>query len=406
MSNLSYMAFIQIANYILPFITLPYVVRTIGVDKFGIVIFAYTFVAYFRIVIDYGFKMIGAKYISIHRDDKDKIGKVLFNIIIAQFILLFLSSIVFFTALFLFPKLYDNMDVFLFTYVALFGYIIFPIWFFQGMEEMKYIAFFNIFSRLIYTISIFLIIKTPEDYIYVALLDSLSVIVIGVVSFYYIIKRFNPIFHFSSYEDLKALYLSGWYLFISNIAVSLYSYSNLLLLGIIGDYELVGVYALADKIFRAIIQILRMYNQVIYPHLAKYQSDKAVLIDKTRKFLKIFILFLLFCSISLFLLSDFFINLVYGSGNDTSSLILSLLSLSIVSLPLGGFFTQYLIISSREKDVAKITFQTMLLNFIYVVPLIYFYGAIGLAISVVLISFTQVYLNSKYSRELFARERK
>jgi O-antigen/teichoic acid export membrane protein len=103
----------------------------------------------------------------------------------------------------------------------------------------------------------------------------------------------------------------------------------------------------------------------------------------------------------LFILSDFFINLVYGPDNDISSLVLSILSISIVSLPLGGFFTQYLIISNREKDVAKVTFKTMIFNFIYVIPLIYFYGAIGLAISVVLISFTQVYLNSRCANELF-----
>jgi len=404
MSNLSYMAFIQIANYVLPFITLPYIVRTVGVDKFGIVVFAYTFVAYFKIVIDYGFKMIGAKNISVHRNDNVEVGRVFFSIISAQLILLLLSSIVFFITLFSFSKLYEDMYVFLFTYISLFGYILFPIWFFQGMEEMKYIAFFNIFSRLIYTISIFLVVKNPDDYIYIALLDSLSIIAIGLVSFFYIIKRFKPVFYFPTFNDLKELYISGWYLFISNIAVSLYSYSNILLLGIIADYKVVGVYALADKIFRAIIQILRMYNQVIYPHLAKYQFDKETLIYKTKKFLKIFVSFLAFCSVMLFILSDFFINLVYGSGNDVSSLVLSILSISIVSLPLGGFFTQYLIISNREKDVAKVTFKTMLLNFVYVVPLIYFYGAIGLAISVVLISFTQVYLNSRCAHELFSNE--
>ena len=406
LSNLSYMAIIQIANYILPFITLPYIVRTVGVDNFGIVIFAYAFVAYFRIVIDYGFKMIGAKDISINRDDRVKTGKILFNIIFAQLILLFFTSIVFFVALYLFPKLNSNLEVFIFTYISLFGYIFFPMWFFQGMENMKYIAIFNLFSRIIYTISIFLIIKAPTDYIYIALLDSISIIIIGVVSFYYILKRFKPIFYFSNYSDLRELYISGWYLFISKITVSLYSNSNILILGLIIDYRAVGIYALADKIFRAIVQILRMFNQVIYPHLAKYESDRELLISKTRKFLKLFIVSLMICSILLFILSDFFITLVYGSGNETSSIVLAILSLSMVFLPLGGFFTQYLIISSRERDVAKITFITMVMNFIYVLPLIYFYSVIGLAISIVLISFTQVYLNSKYSQELFLRSNK
>jgi len=402
-SNMSYMTLIELANYMLPFITIPYIVRAVGVEKFGVIVFAYALIAYFQIITDYGFKLIGAKEVSIHRHNPKQLGQILSTILSAQILLFIISTFIFVVALYIFPQMSMHKDVFIFSFIMVLGNILFPIWFFQGMEEMKYIAIFNIISRLIYTILIFILIQVPSDYILIPLLNSLTMLGIGMGSLLFIMVKFKPKVKFETMKNIKLVFIDGWHLFVSQITVNLYTTSNLLLLGILGNYTIVGVYSLADKIYGAIVKILRIFNQVIYPHLAQYQNNTDILTRKTRNFLYVYIAVLSVVSIVLFLFSSLIIDLMYGAGHETSILVLQILSLSIIVVPLGGFFTQYLIIQAKKKEVLHITFKTMLLNFIYVTPLILLFDAVGLAIAVVLIGFTQVYLNSKYSSELFQK---
>lgn len=400
---MSYMTLIELANYILPFITIPYIVRVVGIEKFGVIIFAYAFIAYFQIVTEYGFKLIGAKDVSIHRHDLKRVGQILSTILSAQLILFIVSTIIFVGALYIFPQINSHKDIFLFSFVMILGNILFPIWFFQGMEEMKYIAIFNIISRTIYTILIFILIQAPNDYILIPLLNSLTMLSVGVVSLIFIRLKFKTKITTPSLESVKHIFVDGWYLFISAITVNLYTTSNILLLGVLGGYTIVGLYSLADKIYGAIVKILRIFNQVIYPYLSQYHNNINCLIQKTKKLLYFYVAILGIVASLLFFLSPLIIELMYGVGNDKAVSILQILSLSIVATPLGGFFTQYLIIRSKKKEVLSITFKTMLLNFIYVIPLILFFDAVGLAIAVVLTGFTKVLLNSQCSYELFRK---
>jgi len=399
-SNFSYMFAIEIANYILPFIAIPYIVRTVGVTNFGIITFAYVVISYFNLIVDYGFKLIIIKDISRYRNSSKKLSFLFWKMYFSQFILLIIS-IVIFTIIIQIPKFHEHIEVFIFAFGMVFGNILFPIWFFQGIEKMKYIAIFDFIARGLYVIAIFSIVQNKDDYIYVPLLNSLSFVLIGIFALLFIHYKFNINFVIPKFSQVKKFYRDGWHLFTAYISVNLYSNFNMVLLGFMAGYTSVGIYSLAEKIFGAIVKTVSVVNVVLFPNFASISSNKSLLVQKVKKVSKYYLIILSIISLFLMSLSEFIIRLLFGDGHENSILILQILSLVLLFRPFGQLFVNYLILKNQSKVVSKITIYTMVFNMILIFPMLYYLNEIGLALTVLLVQIFQVIFNSMHNKELF-----
>ncbi|KAA6332144.1 hypothetical protein EZS27_019311, partial [termite gut metagenome] len=84
-------------------------------------------------------------------------------------------------------------------------------WFFQAMEKMKYVTIMNVFSKLLFTVLVFVIIKNKEDYIYQPVVNALGFLVSGCISLWMIVYKFHVILKIPSlskiWMSIKALLL-------------------------------------------------------------------------------------------------------------------------------------------------------------------------------------------------------
>ena len=71
LANFTYLSIIEIIGLLLPLITFPYLIRTIGAQKYGIIVFAQTIVAYLVMIVNFGFN------VSATRRELVKIGTIL-----------------------------------------------------------------------------------------------------------------------------------------------------------------------------------------------------------------------------------------------------------------------------------------------------------------------------------------
>jgi len=189
--NFLSLSILRALNYLLPLITLPYLVRVLGPEKFGLIAFAQAFIGYFIILTDYGFNLSATREISIHRDEKEKVSKIFNSVMAVKFLLGMLSFIILALILTFIPKFGNDWLVYIFAFGMVLGNILFPVWFFQGMEKMKYITILNIVAKGIFTVCIFIFIRKMADYIYVPLINSMGFLAAGGLSLGTVFKNFG-----------------------------------------------------------------------------------------------------------------------------------------------------------------------------------------------------------------------
>ena len=149
LENFFSLGLVQLVSYIIPLISLPYLSRVLSTECFGKVFFAYSFVQYFIMITDFGFGLSAVKDISANRDNILKRDEIFNAVIMAKLFLSFVCFIILCIIVITISKFRADCNIYFLTFLMVIGNAISPIWFFQGIEHMKYITFLNILSKLI-----------------------------------------------------------------------------------------------------------------------------------------------------------------------------------------------------------------------------------------------------------------
>jgi PST family polysaccharide transporter len=400
LSNFFSLSLLQVANYILPLITLPYLVRVLGPEKFGLVAFAQAFIGYFSILTNYGFNLSATREVSIHRDDKEKVSEIFSSVITIQFFLAILSFIIMTLIVFSFSKFRQDWLLYFFTFGVVAGNVLFPVWFFQGMERMKYITILNITARIIFTIAIFIFVRNESDYLYVPLISVIGLFVAGALGLWIIFKTIGVKYMAPDIQSMKYHLKEGWHIFIGTVGISFYKNNSILILGIFSNPIIVGYFYIAKKIVDVLNQIAGLISQTIYPYISRLINTNY---DKTLNFLKkvgLLIFFYTFIfGIILFLFSSNIIEIVSGKFYIESVISLKLMAFVPMFIGVNVPVVQILLSKGLNKQFSNAVlvgaFIDIILNF-FLVP---FLSYIGSCISVIVTElFVTIYLYITFIR--------
>ncbi len=271
-SNFFSLSVLQGANMILPLITLPYLVRVLGVENFGLVSFALAIIMYFDIFINFGFDLSATRKISIHRKDLKKTSQIFLAILIIKFTLFLVSFVVLTLLIISIQRLNNHAMLYYATFSMLFGNVLFPIWFFQGMERMKYITYINISTRVIFTVLIFVLVQDSSDYIYVPILTSLASILSGVFSIWLIFRLFNVQLHLPCKQIIFSQLKDSYHFFLSSAANNGSRYYATMMIGLTFGNIAVGYYVMAEKLFYAFLTLPSVVSQTLYPYMSRTKN--------------------------------------------------------------------------------------------------------------------------------------
>jgi len=375
---------LQFASYILPLITLPYLTFVLGPDKFGLTQYAISLITYFQMFTDYGFNLSATRELAIVREDKVKVSEIFSSVMFIKICLTVLSLIILLVIISFIPRFGSDADVYLLTFGMVIGYMLFPTWLFQGLEYMKYTSILNILGKVIFTVFIFLCIHHSSDYLLVPIINSIGYIIVGILGIYIALTRFDIKIIRPTSANIKYHLKEGWHVFVSTIAINMYTTTNTFLLGLLTNNTLVGYYSIAEKITLAVNGLFTPVSQALFPFISRNVEKKD---DRTnilfiRKLTKLAAVLGLIFSVGLFIFADPIISIIFGAEYHNSIIILRVLSILPLMVSLSNVFgIQTMITFNYKEAFTRIVILGGIIDIILGITLITLLQEVGIAIS-------------------------
>ncbi len=267
--NFGYLSLLQVINLAFPILTFPYIVKIVGTDYFGEISLSQAIVAFAVILINFGFDLSVTPEIAKNKNDIEIISNQFYSVLILKILLLIFSVLVIIILTIYLSPLYNIKTLLLYSIGNLVGVVLFPTWFFMGMEQMKFITIFNVTSKIVLTLLMFIFVKEKSSYLLIPLFGSIGGILSGVYGFIYCIMFFKIPFRIPSRKTILSVFLDSKNYFLSRIANDGSRYFATILIGLNFSSTLVGYYSLVDKIFATSISIGGIGAQALYPFMSR-----------------------------------------------------------------------------------------------------------------------------------------
>ena len=363
-ANFTYLSILEIIGLLLPLISYPYVIRTVGANNYGVVVFCQAIIAYVVIIINFGYNVSATRKISENRTNVFKIREI-YSSIVYQKLLIFAICLV--SGLFVLIFLKYDYSVILLGFIGLcIQEVFFPTWLFQGLERMKFITIITFVAKCSCLILIFLFVHDKKDYACIPVLYSIGGFFTSVLSVIILKKKFDIYFVKVSKYRMKEDFLESLPFFTSRLSAIVMERGNVLVIGTFFSYDMVAIYDLCAKIVSILKTPFSLVAQVIYPNVAK--SKNMLLVKKS---IKIVLLFGAFVCLFVYLFAPNIILLL----SDTSMLgAVSILKIMVLYVPIVGisylFGASVLVVKgySREYNLSVVysvlLYILMLLSFI------------------------------------------
>jgi PST family polysaccharide transporter len=370
--NTSSLFSIQVISYLLPLITAPYLNRVLGLENIGVLSFTAAFIGYFTILTEFGFNITGIRLISINAESPKLISEIFCSITIIKSILFLLSLLILCFFTFHIKMFNDYNQIYFLSFGVILSNILISNWFYQGVQEMRFLTLYTLISKLIYTISIFIIINDRDDFYLVPLLNFITTLVVGIFSMIYIVRKYHINFFLPKFSTLKKYFLESYHVFISNIFISIYTISTTFILGLLTNYKEVGIYSSADKIVQIFKSLTTPISESIYPEVAKrFKKDLRFGLNFVLSASKVIIIFSFTISFLSFIFADKIIMMIFGSEFIDSIYLLKIMSFIPFCVSLSNLLgIQIMLNLNLKKEFTLIIFlvsvTSIFSNFLFV----------------------------------------
>ena len=364
---------IQAAQYILPWFTYPYLTRVLHPANWGRIIIAQAFIQFFVVITEYGFNLTATQAVAIHRDDIPRLSRILTSVTAAKTLLMLASLAAMLAIVWSAPSLRGELPLFGITFLSVVGNVLFPVWLFQGLEQMQFITFREILARLLGLLPTFLLVRHESDILWAAAVQSGSVAFAGLIGLFSLPRVTKARFVRVTPGEVLDTFRDGWHVFLSTAAITIYTRGNTFILGLIAPPAAAGFYGSAQRLVDSAKALVFPLSTAIFPHVTRmaHEDPPAAFAFLRRHTAR---LMLPFVGLSLALLAGapLLIHILNGSQYRPAVPLLMIMS-PIPAIVAAGtvYATYYMLGLGYKKQWSNLIIQAGAVNFLVLIPLIF-----------------------------------
>lgn len=275
-ANMRAMLILQVANYLLPLLLIPYLARVLGLETYGLVAFGLGICQLAAVATDFGFGLSATYYISKRRGRIDSVNRLAGAVSACKALLSFVVVALIASYALLVNQQEEQRAFLLLLLLAVIGQALQPIWFFQGIERLGFVALCTVLSKAVYVLLVLLTVSVAADYYRVALAFGIANIASAAVATAMLL-RLGYRFVWPGWRFTRAVFANASGFFASRAAVAAYASAGTVFLGVVGGTTQVAIYSAAEQLYKAAQTTVGLTSQALYPYMVR-EKDYGLLL--------------------------------------------------------------------------------------------------------------------------------
>ncbi len=248
-----------------PVITFPYAARVLMPEGIGTVDFLNSIVSYLVLLTNIGIPLYALREVAKYRDDKSKRDKITLEVLCLSMCLCIAGYLIVWILAEFVPRIHKDSSLFYILSLSIVFTLIGINWFYQGIEDFKFITKRAIIVRTLAAIALFVFVNSPTDLIAYCFIIVGSSVGNNIINLLHLRKHVN--FHGISIKQLKIFrhLKPALMVFGLNLVISLYSYTTTIILGFLSSEEQVGFFTGGTKISLVAVTLISSISYVLIP---------------------------------------------------------------------------------------------------------------------------------------------
>ncbi len=380
--NITSLFVVQIANVLMPMLTIPYIVRVIGPEKYGIINYTGAIVGYFILLINYAFNLTASRRIAQNKNNKEKINQIFNEVLGAQIVLWILAVVIFFSCIIFIPVFQQNIRVFIVTFLMTVACVLTPDWLYQGMGNLQRLAFFNLFSKICFTIIILFLIKNADDFFWQPFALSIVQIIVTFISLRWAIFKYYLKIKIPPLKVIIGVLNNDKIIFFSSIIISIYTTTNIVILGSFASVTEVGYFTAAQKFIILSQSIIFVpLTNALFPFIGgEFSKGEANGINVVKKIAPSIVLIMFLLGLFMLTVGSWFIGVFYGSDFERSKVMFRVMAFIPFIISISNLYgIQIMLNLQLDKVFFKITTMGAVLSLLINGLMVKHFGGFGAA---------------------------
>ena len=385
--NYFFMTALQVLNSLFYLLIYPFLIRILGAESYGLYIFAMSIVTYFIYFVGFGFEMPAVKIIAQNPENRAVKSHTLSSVFSAKIYLEICAVVIFGIIVFAIPSFRINWLIFSLCFIQTLTSIVFPQWYFQGVQRMRVVTYIQLFFKVISLPMIFVLIRSSEDTWIFVLVTSLTGFLGAVTSWFKIRFKDKLIIKLLPFSEIKSWYKEAFPFFLSTSTGVIKEQSIVIIIGAFLGMRDVALYDLANKIIMVPRTLFVSVNGALFPKVIANIQTHII-----KKIIRYETIIGLLVSSLILVFGKWIVIFMGGISMIQSYPIAVILSITIlVWLVVGSYVNFVFIPQNKNYFVSKNQIVAMFSFFVFCsLGLVYDKNVYVLAISIALSGLTEI----------------